>query len=511
MRLCGQIVYGGFGEILIRAKKDARIEIGSLLVAGENPAYLLQVYDLEYGSQLEKAHLELTSGFEIENKERLEFIEEEIQNYLIAKAKAVLEVRMEKGETRVSVPKTLPEFFGTVHEVTEDFLSFLRKENQDGVFLGNLRSGSRILPVPVRLPLEESLTHHILISATTGRGKSNLLKVMLASILKNRNCGVLIIDPHDEYFGRTGKGLKDVDGAEENLIYYTPAPSNLHAKNVRTLVVNVKCIKPWDFNGVVSLTDAQTQAMYVLYGRESEEWLSILFEAEPQILAGELGVVQADTIAALKRKLSFAMERFYGMEARTIFTTLPDRGLNTISEIVKFLTEGRKVVIDASTLSSEAELLLASALAREIFEEYKKRKKDGMLEESPVVSIVLEEAPRVLRKEESIFSTIAREGRKFRIGLIGVTQLASLIPGEVLANINTKIILGTEMERERKTLIESASQDISTDAKLIASLEKGEALVTSIFTKFAIPIYSPRFEEIVKVREKKEKKLLIEY
>ncbi|MCX8173259.1 MAG: ATP-binding protein [Thermoplasmata archaeon] len=511
MDVCGQIVYGSFGEILIRAKKDAKIEIGSLLVAGENPAYLLQVYDLEYGSQLEKTHLELTSGLQIENKEKLEFIEGEIQNYVIARAKAVLEVRKDGGRERVGVPKRLPEFFGTVQEVTPEFLSFLEKENEDGVFLGNLRSGSRILPIPVRIPLEESLTHHILITATTGRGKSNLLKVMLASILKTRKCGVLIIDPHDEYFGRSGKGLKDLEGADENLVYYTPHTGNLHARNVRRLLVNAGDIKPWDFGGVVALSDAQSQGMYVLYGKAGEEWLLTLFDEEPEALAGKLGTVQVDTVAALKRKLSFAMERFYGDESKTIFTIQSGLGVNTISEIVTMLTDGKKVVIDASSLSNEAELLLASALARRIFEEYKQRKKDGTLEQSPVVSIVLEEAPRVLRNEESIFSSIAREGRKFRIGLIGVTQLASLIPGEVLANINTKIILGTEMQLERKTLIESASQDISTDAKLIASLEKGEALVTSIFTKFAIPIYAPLFEAAFRQKEKKEKKLLIGY
>ncbi|MEM3738821.1 MAG: DUF87 domain-containing protein, partial [Thermoplasmata archaeon] len=352
MKVCGQIVYGSFGELLIRAKKGANIEIGSLLLAGENPTYLLQVYDLEFGSQLEKSHLELTSGLEIENKEKLEFIEGEIQNYVIAKAKAVLEVRLQGTEKKVCAPKRLPEFFCTVREVSPEFLEFLKKENQDGVFLGNLRSGSKNLEIPVRIPLVESLTHHILISATTGRGKSNLLKVMLASILKNRNCGVLIIDPHDEYFGRSGKGLKDVEGADENLVYYTTSSGNLHGKNVRTLAVNVKDIKPWDFNGVVNLSDAQSQAMYVLYGKEKDKWLHILFDLEPEELAKNLKVVQVDTIAALKRKLSFAMERFYGEESKTIFTTLPGYGLNTISEILNFLISGKKVVIDASTMSN---------------------------------------------------------------------------------------------------------------------------------------------------------------
>ena len=66
-----------------------------------------------------------------------------------------------------------------------------------------------------------------------------------------------------------------------------------------------------------------------------------------------------------------------------------------------------------------------------------------------VISIILEEAPRVLGKEvlekgPNIFSTIAREGRKFRVGLIAITQLPSLIPREILANMNTKIILYNE-------------------------------------------------------------------
>jgi hypothetical protein len=32
---------------------------------------------------------------------------------------------------------------------------------------------------------------------------------------------------------------------------------------------------------------------------------------------------------------------------------------------------------------------------------------------------------------------------------------------------------------------------------MIASLDKGEAIVTSIFTKFAVPIQVPKFEDYV--------------
>jgi DNA helicase HerA-like ATPase len=125
------------------------------------------------------------------------------------------------------------------------------------------------------------------------------------------------------------------------------------------------------------------------------------------------------------------------------------------------------------------------------------------LNNKPAISIVLEEAPRVLGKEvlekgSNIFSTLAREGRKFKVGLIAITQLPSLIPRDILANMNTKIILGTEMVSERQAIIDSASQDLSDDSRNIASLDKGECIISTNFAKFALPIKVPFFDDWAK-------------
>lgn len=79
-----------------------------------------------------------------------------------------------------------------------------------------------------------------------------------------------------------------------------------------------------------------------------------------------------------------------------------------------------------------------------------------------------------------------------------------MIPRSILANMNTKIILGTEMKPERTAIIESASQDLSSDDRAIASLDKGEAIITTNFSRFAIPVKFPSFEEHV-LRDKSEK------
>ena len=100
---------------------------------------------------------------------------------------------------------------------------------------------------------------------------------------------------------------------------------------------------------------------------------------------------------------------------------------------------------------------------------------------------------------------MAREGRKFKVGLVAITQMPSLIPKEILANINTKIILGLEMASERQAIIDAAPHDLSDDSRTIASLDKGEAIVSSIFTRFPLPLAIPLFKEMIETRrERKE-------
>ena len=53
-------------------------------------------------------------------------------------------------------------------------------------------------------------------------------------------------------------------------------------------------------------------------------------------------------------------------------------------------------------------------------------------------------------------------------------------------------------------MIESSPQDLSKDNRNIASLDKGEAVVTSIFTKFAVPVKIPLFKEFVGLGKKEE-------
>jgi DNA helicase HerA-like ATPase len=494
MEIVGSVVYGKHGAIMIRQKADSKIELGDLLVVeqGEKEYSILQVYDLAYGSQIPEKNLEMISGMKLEGfRGELDFMEPALRNYVLAIVKSVAFIR----EKKIYIPKTLPQFMKEIRAIRKSDLEFLEKPKHP-LYLGKVRSGSKVLDVEVKLEGVDVFTHHILIPATTGRGKSNLLKVMLWSIVEEDYCGVLVLDPHDEYFGRHKKGLKDHPLASEKVVYYSPRP----VAGSPTLVIDFKSIKPWHFKGAVEFSDAQSQALYVAYHSFGDDWLCAIVRAE------SLENVKPETLSVLKRKidtiLGIYVDNAGEVQCRSkVFNAA--LGSRTIKDILGFLESGKKVIIDTSSFTDETELLIGSIILSEVFNNYRRYKLEGELDLKPVISIVVEEAPRVLSQEvlkssgSNIFSTIAREGRKFKVGLTALTQLTSIIPKTVLANMNTKVILGNELSSERSAIVDSASQDLSSDDQNIASLDKGEAIISSNFTRFAIPIKIPLFEEYI--------------
>jgi uncharacterized protein len=492
----GQIISGAFGKIIAREKSEQKLEIGELLIADTpDSKILLQVYDLVYGSQISQQNLELISGMNLEDNTNFDFMDAQIRNYNLAFMKNLITISTKKSK----ICKTLPSFFSNVRQVEESDLKFLTKP-QNPFFLGNLRSGSKTLDVDIFLDGSKVLSHHILVAGTTGRGKSVLLSNLLWNSITHDYCGILVLDPHDEYYGRNKLGLKD-HPKKDRVVYYTPKNAPTGTKSLK---INIELIKPPHFNGVVEWSQAQREALIAYYRNYGKSWIQAI------VLNKKVVGFNEATIAVLKRRLLNILDLdFDGQQlfSKGVFDL--NAGLTTIHDICDEIQQSKTVIIDTSNFAGSTEILIGSLVATEILGKYKSYKTQGILDEKPVISIILEEAPRVLGKEvlekgSNIFATIAREGRKFKVGLTAITQLPSLIPRQILANMNTKIILGIEMAPERQAIIESASQDLSEDNRNIASLDVGEAIITSNFSKFALPIKVPFFDNIVEKTKQKE-------
>ena len=125
--IAGQVVGGKFGDIIIRQKSGNDLEIGDLMVSEENGSFLiLQVFSLEYGSQIQDRMQQMMSGVNLEQGSDAQFYEPEFVNYVLARIKPL--ARVLKKNCEVKIPKSLPSFFNKLRLITKDDLKFLQKE-----------------------------------------------------------------------------------------------------------------------------------------------------------------------------------------------------------------------------------------------------------------------------------------------------------------------------------------------------------------------------------------------
>ncbi|MCQ5374026.1 MAG: ATP-binding protein [Candidatus Methanomethylicia archaeon] len=505
MEVVGSVVGGNNAALVIREKKGAELELGELVVVeSEAKKYIFMVSAMEFGTLLEEGRLLTSAGSMVEGtRPRIEFPEDDLRIFRKVRITPLVEISKVDGSYRA--PRSMPHFLSPAKRASSEDFSFLKRPRNE-IFLGKLRSGGSVLDFDYYMDGEQMLSHHTLIAAQTGRGKSNLVKVMLWEIMNHGKFGMLVLDVHNEYFGSgANKGLKNHPKADRNLVYYSKSPPPGQKK----LKVSLRTIDPEDLLGILELSPAQEGALQ-LYRREfSHDWIKELMREDPQREKEyERKGVQGVTIRSLRRKLGNLFKIRCAMEGEEpcceddVFD-LEGFGESTIKDIADALERGRVVIIDGSSISDDTGLVIMSAVMREVFRRYEGYKDEGTLQERVQVGVILEEAPRVLGElyGGNIFGRITREGRKFKIGLVAVTQMVSVIPDEILANIGTKIIMGNEMARERQRLIESSPQDLSQYEQVIAGLEKGESIVSSIFSKFPVPIYTPLFEELVKTGE----------
>jgi DNA helicase HerA-like ATPase len=108
----------------------------------------------------------------------------------------------------------------------------------------------------------------------------------------------------------------------------------------------------------------------------------------------------------------------------------------------------------------------------------------------PTLLITLEEAHEFLdpNKSRTIFSDIALTYRKYHVGLNAVTPRPSRINFDVFAELWTKVIMKTELRKDRTYLTENTPYLEYSDTE-IKMLDVGEALLISEpKIRFAVPI-----------------------
>ncbi len=505
----GKVIGGSASDkLLIRVKSSEEASIGDIVIVKDaGCTYFVKIVNVLITSQLPRQFIEDIAGQKLEHDVDINLFDEEDRFYRLCEGK-VLKVRTKEG---FKPPRSMPHYFCKAVKPSPKDFEFLKDKGE--VRIGYLRLGNRIITdFDVALPAEKLISHHVLVSAATGKGKSNFAKVFVSGLLSIPNISSIVLDPHNEYYGSKGiKGLRD-HKERSRIEYFTPRAKDFPGSE--SLRIHATDLSPGDFYGVVRFSDAQQQAMDLSYRTYGRDWVNNLLTEKniKEIVIDLQGKVIPATIASLKRKLLYVLELDPGTYNGLVFTLKERIEASLFEKVKRAVLEGKVVIIDTSLVGFEAEKLVASSIVRKIFSLYRRTKQlaPEKFETLPELMILFEEAPRVLGREvltgsSNIFSRIAREGRKFKVGLCAITQMPSLLSREILSQMNTKIILGIPSPADRQAVIDSSAQDISDESAEIQMLDRGEAIITSPFIDFPMPLKIYLFDDLVKHHAPKKK------
>ncbi|MER3453128.1 MAG: hypothetical protein C4344_05675, partial [Acidimicrobiia bacterium] len=486
-------------EAVFRAAPDEDLFLGELLVGVDEATgrrYLFRVVDVTYGTEhREPGWAERVAGTLLADDARGEpgahpLHEQARRTYRVAECRCLGYLTPTKDEFRK--PKSLPTQFSRVVAPEPEDFAFLASRMGD-LPIGMLRSGETVVDFEVGIP-GESLATHVGIFATTGMGKSNLMMVLAAGVMRaNGRYGLLIIDPHGEYRRTLVQHPWSADRLRIWAARALPGTSRLRVSLAELSVDDLRTAYDW--------TRPQEEALYELerhYRVGDLRWMLEFSQVAdlPGFRDAELaGRVALNTLQVLHRR------------ARRIID-LPcvsaDPGVSTASAILQELAAGRVVLVDVSGLSSTEEVLFASLLTRRVLETWSQAYLEDpeRHETLPVVAVVLEEAQRVLAasadRETNVFPRVAREGRKFKVGLVAISQQPKLLDDELLSQFNTYVVLGLADEKDRNILRASAKQDLSALGPEIQTLMPGECLLANLHAPFAVPARVHLFTDVVK-------------
>lgn len=485
-------------EAVFRAAPDEDLFIGELLVGVDEATgrrYLFRVVDVTYGTEhREPGWAERVAGTLLADDARGEpgahrLHEQARRTYRVAECRCLGYVTPDGREFRK--PKSLPTQFSRVIAPAPEDFAFLAGRMGD-LPVGKLRSGETVVDLDVGIP-GESLASHVGIFATTGMGKSNLMMVLAAGVMAaNGRYGLLIVDPHGEYRRALGAHPLAATRMRTWAARDLPGTSTLRVSLAELSIDDLRTAYDW--------TRPQEEALFELerhYGTGDLRWLLEFAQVDdlPGFRDAELSSrVALNTLQVLHRRARRIVD---------LRCISPDPTVSVAKQILADLEAGKVVLVDVTGLSSTEEVLVASLLTRRVLEAWSTvfLEDPGRHEGLPVVAVALEEAQRVLAKaadrESNVFPRVAREGRKFKVGLVAVTQQPKLLDDELLSQFNTYFILGLADEKDRNILRGSAKQDISALGPEIQTLMPGECLLTNLHAPFAVPARVHLFADVV--------------
>jgi DNA helicase HerA-like ATPase len=400
---------------------------------------------------------------------------------------------LEKDAGRIRSPTFNPDYMNKVYTTGQEDYSVLRLGGD--LEIGRLRSGGQVLGL-VGISIE-TIPKMMGMFGMTGSGKTNCELVLNARIIDNspRTVGLIF-----DFAGQllTGKDIEPQRGLRDHPFFHSKV--RYYSVREKKMLVGLYTILPQRlFTLFPDITHHQVRLAKKLYKSLGSTWIEQSREAYSR--DGHKGVAALTdykgkaVIDALMLKLSSLSPDLF-----------PPSDYSFVDDVVQNVSKGVTCLVDISGLSFEEQHHVTCLTTSSVAFHYK-RMWEGNFEEwkkLPTLLITLEEAHEFLDPNlpKTIFSKIALTYRKYRVGLNAVTPRPSRINPNVFAELWTKVIMKTQLRRDRTYLTDNTPYLEYSDTE-IKMLDVGEALLISEpKIRFAVPIKVIHYPEYLEEREK---------
>ncbi len=361
--------------------------------------------------------------------------------------------------------------------------------SQDDASSAHIGSISTRESVKVRLDINALVSRHCAVLAMTGAGKSYCVGVIIEELMK-KGGSVIVFDIHGEFKKMRAGGSKtvvyDVEGEDRIKIDV----SSLSLGDLINLMPDISTNQTDLLDELVGLAGRFFQSysletihqiletIYDMQKNDGETQTDTLFPSD--VLKGIAKKVGPATVGAL-------MRRVRRLDRMGVFTA---EG-TSYNDIV---APNQLSVIDLSDAEERVSQTIVAAVCRGIFDGRKKHLRGSEGIGCPTF-IVVEEAhnfaPRAIEGDFSpsrrILRKIAREGRKFGVGLCIVSQRPNKLDADVLSQCNTQAIMRIVNPADQEYIrqsVETVTEDIVRD---LPGLGRGEAIVVGSAVNMSVP------------------------
>ncbi len=304
--------------------------------------------------------------------------------------------------------------------------------------------------VKVNFAVDSLVARRSFIFARAGFGKSNLNKLLFSKLYERTPTvekrhgrrvpvGTILFDPDGEYFWPDDKGrpgLCDVPGMEEHLVVFTSrsAPSEFYQSFVAGAIrLDIRRLNPEDVVSIALPVERQDQQnVQKLRSIRRNNWIELVNliysegnNASIQQIKTLLGLEPNQEMEALAARAN----------ATRIVRMLHDPSSQLMDMILKALTDGKLCVVDVSQISAGPALVLSGLILRRIFDRNQEQFTAAQPKTIPTIAVI-EEAQAVLNERtvtSEPYIQWVKEGRKYDLGAVLVTQQPGSIPFEILS------------------------------------------------------------------------------